>query len=126
MPEKRHAKRRRLGDFVDAYDRQNGRLMGQVVDITDSGMRLLAPGAVTSKTGGVLKLRLALPFHVAECRCADVDVLPVWSREKDDPLFEDFYDSGLKFFAASPLDISILDKLMDYSAMDDWSPSAAN
>jgi len=110
MDDRRNQDRRYLTYFSRVIDRNNGRLLGYLADLTTGGALLV--GNFPLKIGEVFQLRVDLPEEFTSRNQMDIEAKAVWSQPDIDP---EFYRTGLQLLAIYPEDLLILERLLsDY------------
>ena len=112
--EKRRAKRRNIIYYLRVFERNTDLLVGQLVDITTSGMRLVSEKPVDPDT--FYQLRMVLPEEIDQKKEITFDVKSMWCKRDVNP---DFYTIGFEFEDVSTDDIKIIKNLIyDFSFRD--------
>lgn len=107
MDERRKIDRRYLTFFSRVVDRNNGRLLGYLADLTTGGALLI--GDIPLKIGEVFQLRVDLPEKFATQEQLDIEAKAVWSQPDIDP---EFYKTGLQLVNISPKDLILLERVL--------------
>lgn len=114
MVEKRRAKRRNIIYYLRVFDRKTDRLVGQLVDITTSGMKLVSEDSIEPDTS--FQLRMVLPEEIDKKKEIAFEVRSMWCKRDINP---DFYSAGFEFEDISTEDLNIIKNLMyDFSFRD--------
>lgn len=114
MVEKRKAKRRHIIYYLRVFDRKTDRLVGQLVDITTSGMKLVSENSIEPDTH--YQLRMVLPEEIEKKKEITFEVRSLWCKPDVNP---NFYSSGFEFEDISTEDIQIVKNLIyDFSFRD--------
>jgi hypothetical protein len=106
--ERRGENRKLLTYFSRVFDRNNGRLLGYLADITTGGFMLI--GNVPLKTNSVFQLRIDLPDIYGENEQLDFNAKAVWTRPDEDP---ELFRIGLKLLDLNPKILFILERLIN-------------
>jgi len=112
MDDRRRQERKYLTFFSRVLDRDNGLLLGYLVDMTTGGALMI--GSVPLKVNSEFHLRIDLPDHFAPQEQLDIDVKAVWSMPDTDP---ELYRTGLKLGKVDPMDLLTLEKLLSNYGM---------
>lgn len=107
MGDRRKLERKYLTYFSRVVDRNNGRLLGYLVDLTTGGALLV--GNTPLKTNEIFHLRIDLPEGFSSQEQLDIDVEAVWCHPDVDP---EFYRTGLKLLQPQPADLLVLERLL--------------
>jgi hypothetical protein len=103
MGDQRKLARRRTSDYFIVYERETGRIVGRLVNLTIAGAMIIGEESVEVST--LIKCRLRLPEPVegrqeilfdAECR---------WNRRNE---HNDWWETGYKFVNISDADIQMI------------------
>jgi c-di-GMP-binding flagellar brake protein YcgR len=96
MEERRKYKRRSTIYYIKVYNRQENRMIGRLVDISEGGMMLVNEKPV--KAGEVFELRMPLPDAMKFPDEISFSARAVWCGQDINP---DFYDTGFEFIDPS-------------------------
>ncbi|MGE0082909.1 MAG: PilZ domain-containing protein [Desulfococcaceae bacterium] len=114
MPNQRKAKRRHIIYYLRVLDRNTGQLIGQLVDITTEGIKLISENPVDPET--FLQLRMLLPDEINRKSEISFDVESMWCKRDINP---NFFSIGFEFVDISQEDINIIKNLIyDFSFRD--------
>jgi hypothetical protein len=105
---KRKVQRIHLVYYLLVFDRTTDRLVGHVVDITPSGLKLMSRELL--KPGVVHQFRMALPDEVGSSKEILFEAKAVWSKNN---LYSDFYGTGFTFEKISDNDVAVIRDLID-------------
>jgi hypothetical protein len=105
---KRKVKRIHLVYYLLVFDRKTDKLVGNVVDITTGGMKLMSKEPV--KPGTVHHFRMALPGEMGGSKEIVFEAKSVWSKNN---LYSDFYGTGFVFEKIADDDIAVIRDLID-------------
>jgi hypothetical protein len=115
MKEKRREERKFLTYFSRVIDRNNGRMLGYLVDLTTGGAQLV--GNIPLKLQNIFLLRIDLPEGFASIAYLDMEAKAVWSQPDVDP---EFFRTGLQMMSVSDDQAETLRHLLDqYGARGD-------
>ena len=104
---RRRFNRKYLTFFARITDRQNGRVLGYLVDLTSQGALMV--GDLPLVKGEVFTLRMDLPEGFVQGNCLDLDAKAVWSGPDIEP---NFYRTGLQLMNLSSQDTGTLERLL--------------
>lgn len=107
--ELRTLKRRHLIYYLEVHDDETGELLGNLVDITTEGLKLVSKAPLQAKK--LFKMRMNLPegyFGEKELR---FEAMSMWSSNDINP---DFYDTG---FNAPDLDSKVKNIILTLIAL---------
>jgi hypothetical protein len=108
MAKKRKMKRIHLIYHLLVFDDETGNLIGNLVDITDEGIRLMCRQAI--EPGVRLRFRMVLPAHLDEgSREIRFDAQCVWCK---DNIYSDFFGAGFHIEKLSDEQLSVLRALI--------------
>ena len=111
MSAQRKLERKKLIFYLKVFGEKTNRLIGDLVDITTEGIKLI--GSRPVKTEITYKLRMDLPREIDGEKKIIFNAQSRWC-EKDDRT--DFYNTGFKLTAISPDDINRIENLiLEYS-----------
>lgn len=114
MVEKRRAKRRHIIYYLRVFDQNNDQLVGQLVDITTSGMKLVSENSIEPDT--YYELRMVLPEEIDKKKEITFAVKSMWCKRDVNP---NFYSIGFEFEDIATEDINIVKNLIyDFSFRD--------
>ncbi len=109
MKKKRKLKRVHLIYYLLVFDYDNGKLIGHIVDITTSGVKLMSRIQIENDT--IYHFKMVLPEGLQEAsKEITFKAKSIWSKDK---MYSDFYGSGFVFESIAKDDIAILKKLID-------------
>jgi hypothetical protein len=107
MDERRREERRFLTYFSRVVDRNNGRMLGYLVDMTTGGAMLV--GNISLKLQQTYDVCVDLPDGFADLEQLDLVVRAVWIQPDTDP---EFYRTGLQLVKIEPKTLLILERLL--------------
>lgn len=114
MADKRKAKRRHIIYYLRVYDQNTSQLIGQLVDITTSGIKLISEREF--EKDAVMKLRMELPEEIDHKKEIVFDALTLWCRRDVNP---NFHSIGCEFVKIEPEDVNIIKSLIyEYAFRD--------
>lgn len=96
MDERRKQKRRNSIFYIKVYDKETGKIVGRLVDITTGGMMLVSEKPI--KIGTVSEFRMPLPEKIRDIGEISFDARAVWSGPD---INDDFIDTGFAFVKPS-------------------------
>jgi hypothetical protein len=111
MIERRNEERKYLTYFSRVVDRNNGRPLGYLVDLTVHGAQLV--GNIPLKLDHIFPLRIDLPEGFGDVRTLDLVAKAIWVEPDDDP---EFYHTGLQLTEIADDQVETLQKLLDQYA----------
>ena len=103
--ETRSLKRRHLVYYLEVYDDDANQLLGHLVDLTTSGLKLVSKQRIP--TNRTYRLRMMLPEGYFSQKDLYFEAQSMWSSNDINP---DFYDTG---FAAPKLDPAAQNIILD-------------
>ena len=103
--ETRALKRRHLVYYLEVYDDETNELLGHLVDVTTSGLKLVSKQRIPTNRN--YRLRMMLPEGYFSQKDLYFEAQSMWSSNDINP---DFYDTG---FAAPKLDAKTQDIIRD-------------
>ncbi|MEZ4529371.1 MAG: PilZ domain-containing protein [Desulfobacterales bacterium] len=114
MLNQRKSKRRHIIYYLRVLDANTGQLIGQLVDITTEGMKLISENPTDPET--FLQLRMLLPEEINQKTQICFEVESLWCKRDINP---NFFSIGFKFVAILPEDVNIIKNLIyDFSFRD--------
>ena len=114
MVEKRRTKRRHIIYYLRVFDKKTDQLVGQLVDITTSGMKLVSENSI--EPDSYYEFRLVLPEEIDKKKEIAFAVKSMWCKRDVNP---NFYSIGFEFEDISTEDINIIKNLIyDFSFHD--------
>ncbi len=111
---KRNMKRHYLIYYLRVFNRENGEVLGHLVDITTKGIMIMRDSPI--EVGGTYCLRIRWRNSAGRLQLADFDGVCRWCRPDINP---DFYGAGFAITAASPEHIDAISRLINDLAMPD-------
>ena len=107
MHEKRKLPRKWAPDKVTVYDRTTGTAVGQVVNMTTSGVLLLSDGPIHAER--VFQLRISLPESIGDGDALEFGAESLWESPAMD---ENNYWTGLQIIDISESARRVLERLI--------------
>jgi hypothetical protein len=107
MDERRRKNRRLLTYFSRVLDRNNGRLLGYLVDMTSDGVMIV--GNIPLRINSNFQLRIDLPENYAEKEQLDFEAKAIWNMPDPDP---ELFRTGLELIGVNQSDRTILERLI--------------
>ncbi len=109
MRKRRKFKRVHLIYYLLVFDNNTYQLIGHVVDVTTSGIKLMS--RVPIEEGNTYQLKMVLPEGVQDMSKEIIFTSKcVWCKNN---MYSDFYGNGLRFEDVSEKDIDTLKRLID-------------
>lgn len=115
---KRNLKRHYLIYYLRVFNRENGEVLGHLVDITPKGIMIMRDSPIN--VGQDYKLRIRWRNSAGRLQLADFEGACKWCRPDVNP---DFYGAGFAITSASEENIAAVHRLIDDLAMPE-SPLA--
>ena len=104
---KRNMKRHYLIYYLRVFNRDNGEVLGHLVDITPKGIMIMRDSPI--EVGGNYKLRLRWRNSAGRLQLADFEGLCRWCRPDVNP---DFYDAGFAITATNEEHVAAIQELI--------------
>ena len=111
---KRNMKRHYLIYYLRVFNRENGEVLGHLVDITTKGIMILRDSPI--EVGMNYSLRIRWRNAAGRLQLADFEGLCRWCRPDVNP---DFYDAGFAITPASSEHVEAIAALINDLAMPD-------
>jgi hypothetical protein len=112
MENRRAHDRKYLTYFSRVVDRNTGRMLGYLVDLTTGGALLV--GNIPLRVNEVFDVRIDLPDGFTSQAQMEIQVKVVWVQPDIDP---EFYRTGLQLVNVQPSELLILGRMLsDYGA----------
>ncbi|GBC60595.1 PilZ domain-containing protein [Desulfonema ishimotonii] len=112
--DKRTARRRNIIYYLKVFDSNTNLLLGQLVDITVNGMKLISEEP--AEPGIRLMLKMILPEEMHRKECILFEAESLWCKRDINP---SYYSIGFEFLDISEDDINIVKSLIyDFSFQD--------
>lgn len=108
MGNERKLERRVADAFLTVSDRNSGKLLGHLIDITVEGFKLRGEAAI--EVNSIFQLRLDLPPDMTRSSTITFDVECVWSKKCDDG---EAYFSGFQMHFLETLDLEKIQQIID-------------
>ena len=110
MENRRRQDRKYLTYFSRVVDRNTGRMLGYLVDLTTGGALLV--GNIPLRLDEVFDVRIDLPDGFSRQGQMEIEVKVVWVQPDIDP---EFFRTGLQLVNVQPSDLLILGRMLsDY------------
>jgi hypothetical protein len=100
------------------YDRNTGKFMGSVVDMTVKGCRLAAEEPLDHDV--LYNLKLNLPQPIQKYTAINFDAVCRWCKEYTGSLQAGTYGMGFEFKDLSPTDRDLIEQMIESSWFRDW------
>ncbi len=114
MRNQRKLKRRHIIYYLRVLDRNSGQLIGQLIDITTEGVKLISENPIDPQT--FLQLRMLLPEEINRKSEICFDVESLWCKRDINP---NFFSIGFVFVDILQEDVNIIKNLIyDFSFRD--------
>jgi len=105
--DRRKFRRRYLMYYSRVFDRENGSVLGYIVDVTPEGAMIISEEPVSA--GKVYQFRMDLPEDISERSFVDFTAESVWCKKDIDP---NFYNTGLRISDLSDEDRSLIQNMI--------------
>lgn len=115
MEERRKAIRRDLMVYTRVHDGISGTQVGNLLNITVGGAKVLSDKAIEPFTP--MELHIELPEGIAEKSELVIPGISKWHQVDIDP---DFYDVGFQFQEVDPIDQGIIEVFVDQYAVQEF------
>ena len=106
--EQRKMKRRHLIYYLEAIDRETGKLIGFLVDITTKGIMLMSKTPI--ETGKIFQLRILLKTDLSEKKYLNFDAKSKWCEKS---INTDIYDTGFELINKDISDFREIEEVID-------------
>ncbi len=114
MDERRKEKRGEIKSVINVIDSEDGENLGNLVDISPSGMRISGKSVVD--IGKKMELILILPKNIFGKKSIDIEVQCIWSDLNSDT---QYYQSGFEFIEVSQEDTNtIIGLIMEHDKIE--------
>jgi len=114
MKERRSLKRWHLVYYLRIFDQETESLVGHVMDITTSGVKVVSEWPVP--TGKRFQLWMEIPRETGEPHKVSFAAESLWSNEDDNP---EFFNTGLRLIDPSERTVNSIRKLIDQLRLED-------
>jgi len=118
MSDSRILKRKRPINYFEVYDRNTGRFVGGLVDLTVRGCRLTAEAPLKPEV--CYNLKLNLPQPIQKYTAINFDAVCRWCKEYAQPLLSGTFGMGLEFTHVSRTDYDLIEQMISSSWFRDW------
>ncbi len=108
MEPKRRLERRVTDAFLPVSDRNTGKLLGHLVDLTVEGLKLR--GNYPIEVDSIFQLRLDLPADMTRSDKIIIDVKCVWSKKSENG---EAYFSGFMMHFVSEIDLEKIKNIVE-------------
>ena len=106
--EQRRMKRRHLIYYLEAIDRETGKLIGFLVDITTKGIMLMSKTPI--ETGKIFQLRILLKTDLSEKKYLNFDAKSKWCEKS---INTEIYDTGFELINKDISDFREIEEVID-------------
>lgn len=106
--EQRRMKRRHLIYYLEATDRETGKLIGFLVDITTKGIMLMSKTPI--ETGKIFQLRILLKTDLIEKKYLNFDAKSKWCEKS---INTEIYDTGFELINKDISDFREIEEVID-------------
>ena len=114
MKDTRTLKRRHLIYYLEVYDEDSGDLIGHLVDLTTSGLKIV--GKKPFKVGKSYRMKMILPEGYFKENVVHFEGLTKWCGNDVNP---DFYDAGIEVINLDKEVRKIVIKLITWLGFND-------
>ncbi|MDH3359509.1 MAG: PilZ domain-containing protein [Desulfobulbaceae bacterium] len=114
MDEQTRMQRRHLIFYLEVYDDATDELLGHLVDLTTTGLKLVSKNAIPD--GKEFTMRMTLPEDYFEEKILRFKATSRWSNNSVNP---DFYDTGFQVAKLDRDTIDIIVKLINALGFSD-------
>jgi len=118
MSDSRILKRKRPINYLEVYDRNTGKFIGSVVDMTVKGCRLTAEEPIDPEV--CYNLKLNLPQPIQKYTAINFDAVCRWCKEYTQTLLYGTYGIGFEFNNVSATDLDLIEQMLHSSWFHDW------
>lgn len=108
MNERRKYDRTNLAFFTRVYDRETGRLLGNLANLTDDGFMLIGDEPIDAERN--YRIFMELDEAVLKQTHLNFEARCLW-RQIDD-VSPQFYSAGFQFLQIQPQDLKMVQKIM--------------
>jgi len=112
--EARAYKRRHLIYYLEVYDDETGDLIGHLVDLTTSGMKLISKKEIIPDKN--FRLGMMLPEEYFKEGVLKIEARSMWSRKDVNP---DFYAVGFKAYDIDEKAAELINSLIEQVGFND-------
>ncbi|MCX8044191.1 MAG: PilZ domain-containing protein [Desulfobacterota bacterium] len=114
MREKRKLKRRHLIYYLKVTDRQSGKLIGFLVNITPEGIMIMSEEPIP--VGKLFHLQILVPSETDEKAHLQFDARSKWCERS---VNTDFYDTGFELLNVTSRDFLAIEKIIAELGFED-------
>ncbi len=111
----RNQTRKHLSYYLGVVDRDTNQIVGQVVNMSPSGIGLFGEQPV--ETGSTMRMTLVLPWTTRGKNQITFDAEAVWCNLDSSLYLADVYDAGFRLSKINEKDREILEQLIDECAV---------
>ncbi len=112
---KRELKRRHLLYYLDIIDKETGKTIGKLGDITEKGLLILSEA--NQEVNKILDIKIKLPDNdLFDGEYISLQILTLWSEPDKNP---DIIGTGCKIISISDDELFKIKKLITYLGFDD-------
>jgi hypothetical protein len=108
MQNRRKYKRVYLVLFTRIFERDSGKILGQLANLTSEGAMTI--GETPLEVGKVYRLQMKLSKELFSKSHVEFDARCAWSKPEN--IAPQFFNSGFEFIKISPKDLEIITKVM--------------
>jgi hypothetical protein len=94
--------------FTRVFDRDNGKVLGQLANLTPEGAKII--GEEPLQIGKLYHLQMVLSKDLFSKGHVEFDARCVWSKPEN--IAPQFYNTGFEFVKISPKDLQIMTQVM--------------
>ena len=114
MSNKRNMKRHYLIYYLRVFNRENGEVLGHLVDITTKGVMIMRDSPI--EVGGSYSMRLRWRNSLGQLQLVDFEGSCRWCKPDVNP---DFYAAGFAITTKKPDDVDVISRLIRDLGMPD-------
>jgi hypothetical protein len=108
MKERRKFSRMHLIHYLTIFDRETGRLIGNLVDVSPEGILIIVEKPL--ETGILKHLRMNFPEEVLDRQLMEFDAQVIWCQVDINP---DLFAVGLRILEILPEDREVINELIE-------------
>ena len=108
MHDRRRFSRIHLVHYLTIFNRDTGRLVGNLVDVSPAGIMLVIEAPIAAET--LLPLRMNFPEQILARQILEFDARVIWCRRDINP---DMYAIGLELLEVERADRLLIDELIN-------------
>jgi hypothetical protein len=111
LEERRKHTRPNLMYISRAFDRNTGRCVGYIMDLTPGGAMIISKAPIEPEYH--FRLRMDLPQDIYEAPFIDFEARSVWCKKDMDP---DFWATGFQWTDIQPANVAVIERMVaEYS-----------